>query len=921
MSRLVTFYSYKGGVGRTFSVANIAVLLAKRGKKVLVMDWDLEAPGLHRYFMEHLKPKQDSKGLIHLLCEVESSQNANWRSYRGSIAIPECPPFDIITSGDSSSDYAERIRGFSWTEFFGRCHGGEVLDRWRQEWKSEYDFVLIDSRTGLTDTGGICTIYLPDILALVFSANEQSFGCGVQIARSAQIARQKLEVPRAPLAVLPLPGRFDGRDELNEAKHWLDRFADELKIFYDDWLPKSLHPKQILELTKIPYITKFSFGEPLPVVSQGITDPEFPGFYFENIAKLLASDFEDAKRIVDPEAETSSTTIAKLFTLISSKSIDENKVAECINIAEQQLGNTGKYADLLTEIGGAFFRQQRFKTAEMYIRHAVALNDELRGRYDSRTRSATNLLAEVLRTNGKISESERLYRSVVEHTKEDDDASLSASINLGEIARMTGRPNEAIEWFKRTLDGFLRQKIEDRSPIVTLYVSIANVCREMSRFEEASSWYLNALNEIPESRRIERATILSSIASLHKDNGRPEISYAWYKNALNSIPDSTSRDDPAFLAILSGLASACREMGRLDDAIKWHKVSLEGLTSSGWRNDPTIISIYNSLGDLYLELGQYEKAVEWYSEVPKAARPSDRHDNPLVTSAYIRIADVHRMSGNTKEAIQWYERALRTSTSAKRSDRSIFSAYNHLAALYRDLGESGEAIRWYQRALESYEVVGPHVDLTILATLGHLSETLMHEGRLRDAETYLRRALKIGSGTPDGGTAPEMSRIHGMLAQILRRTGRPAETYSFAPDSSFDAFIAYSQIDKNIVKEIVDGLLNRGLRVWYDEWELRPGELVKDCWTRGIASSGAVLACVGKLKYESWMIREISTVVTTKNWNNVYIIPILLPGADPSNVPDMLKVYSSLDLRDSSLKDRLDRLGFSLVRNRRPSEK
>src|SRR4051794_13247188 len=40
-----TFYSYKGGVGRSMALANVAVLLARSGKKVLVVDWDLEAPG------------------------------------------------------------------------------------------------------------------------------------------------------------------------------------------------------------------------------------------------------------------------------------------------------------------------------------------------------------------------------------------------------------------------------------------------------------------------------------------------------------------------------------------------------------------------------------------------------------------------------------------------------------------------------------------------------------------------------------------------------------------------------------------------------------------------------------------------------------------------------------------------------------
>ena len=54
MSRIITFYSYKGGVGRTLALANIGVLLAKRGKKVLLMDWDLEAPGLDRYFRPYL---------------------------------------------------------------------------------------------------------------------------------------------------------------------------------------------------------------------------------------------------------------------------------------------------------------------------------------------------------------------------------------------------------------------------------------------------------------------------------------------------------------------------------------------------------------------------------------------------------------------------------------------------------------------------------------------------------------------------------------------------------------------------------------------------------------------------------------------------------------------------------------------------
>src|SRR2546425_5529056 len=51
---VISFYSYKGGVGRSMAAANLACLCAQRvapaGQKVLLIDWDLEAPGLHRFF-------------------------------------------------------------------------------------------------------------------------------------------------------------------------------------------------------------------------------------------------------------------------------------------------------------------------------------------------------------------------------------------------------------------------------------------------------------------------------------------------------------------------------------------------------------------------------------------------------------------------------------------------------------------------------------------------------------------------------------------------------------------------------------------------------------------------------------------------------------------------------------------------------
>ena len=52
--KIITFYSYKGGTGRSMAVSNVAWILASNGYDVLLIDCDLEAPGLYRYLRPFL---------------------------------------------------------------------------------------------------------------------------------------------------------------------------------------------------------------------------------------------------------------------------------------------------------------------------------------------------------------------------------------------------------------------------------------------------------------------------------------------------------------------------------------------------------------------------------------------------------------------------------------------------------------------------------------------------------------------------------------------------------------------------------------------------------------------------------------------------------------------------------------------------
>jgi len=168
------------------------------------------------------------------------------------------------------------------------------VERLRDEWRSNYDVTLLDSRTGYTDAGGVCTILLPDVLVGVFAANEQSLGGLEEAIEKAQAGRQQLDVDRPPLLIVPLPSRFDGRVEKEEADRWMSEFTTRLAPYYDDWLPRGTGYRRVIERTRVPHVPYYSFGEKLAALEQSLTDPEGLAFPLDAVARLLACDLHRA---------------------------------------------------------------------------------------------------------------------------------------------------------------------------------------------------------------------------------------------------------------------------------------------------------------------------------------------------------------------------------------------------------------------------------------------------------------------------------------------------------------------------------------------------------------------------------------------------------------------------------------------------
>jgi len=203
---VVTFYSYKGGVGRTSALVNAADRLAVRGKRVFVIDFDLEAPGVDAYGM--FDGDKPSGGIVeyigHFMKTGEVPKLDNF------VVKPKRPGLFFMPAGKKDSEYQEFLSQLNWKVLYRSKKGYLLVENLKAAIKSVFapDYVLVDSRTGLTDISGICTLQLPDLDVLIFSLNRQNIDGIAHIYRSIKTNKLRRNISTL-LVASPVPDMPD----------------------------------------------------------------------------------------------------------------------------------------------------------------------------------------------------------------------------------------------------------------------------------------------------------------------------------------------------------------------------------------------------------------------------------------------------------------------------------------------------------------------------------------------------------------------------------------------------------------------------------------------------------------------------------------------------------------------------------------
>jgi MinD-like ATPase involved in chromosome partitioning or flagellar assembly len=321
--RVIVFYSFKGGTGRSMAVANVASLLARQvedGRGVLVVDWDLEAPGLHRYFQPYLRRASSGisqvldelPGLVdyftllrnrldaHPPCSLNASDVAELVDslpLADFIVETDIPNLSLMKAGRLGPKYAETVATFDWPGLYRAAP--TLIRAFADRLASQYRYVLVDSRTGLTDTSGICTMLMPEILVAVFTPNRQSLSGVIDIVRQAAEYRANADDLR-PLLVYPLPSRIEASEpdlrhswRFGQAPLDLEGFEPAFTgLFREIYKLPACDLGEYFDDVQIQHVPRYAYGEEIAVLVENSRDRFSLTRSFERFTRRVASGLE-----------------------------------------------------------------------------------------------------------------------------------------------------------------------------------------------------------------------------------------------------------------------------------------------------------------------------------------------------------------------------------------------------------------------------------------------------------------------------------------------------------------------------------------------------------------------------------------------------------------------------------------------------
>ncbi len=461
--QVITFYSYKGGVGRTLALANVARRLADDfGKTVAVMDFDLEAPGLHYKFEDDFLTVKPKNGLVDYIYEYTKNGHIEAKITPFCTKIKKTHDkskiIHLIAAGDTSSkEYWQKLAAIDWHELFYKPYsqGVEFILNLKKQIEEELkpDFLLIDSRTGITEILGVTVSLLADDCVVLAVNNEESLIGTKQVINSIRNPENTLlKTPNVHFALTRIP-YSENPDVRGKEIKLLEQIEkrlgiDKAHVIHSD---PNLEWQEEIKIGHLPQKNEVPIGQDYLALFEAIVHPylnEKDFEHFETIKEIqrlmtLASKTEDKNERI------------RLYTQVLT--VDKNNIDALSHRASDYFGleNYQKALEDFEKLGSRFY-ERRIDCLKKLDRNQDALT------LVNRLLKTNNRYGNLFETKYELLEKTQANRTVIDIFFKDWEANADKTAEFY---------NSRANWFleKKLLD----EALSDAKKAITIDVKYA----------------------------------------------------------------------------------------------------------------------------------------------------------------------------------------------------------------------------------------------------------------------------------------------------------------------------------------------------------------------------------------------------------------------------------------------------------------
>lgn len=705
--RFFSFYSFKGGVGRSMALYNCACVLAGTGRRVLMIDFDLEAPGL-TFLLQ--RRRQDSPrihgtaarrrlsspprtpGIVEMVAGfVEDPREwplADPRhperimEYVADLPIPAGVQVDgakgrlsLIPAGRFDDTFENRLGHIRWDAKPLADLRDQLFRHIRRviEQSGCFDYVLVDARTGFSNEGYICTRLLSDHVVVLTALNDQNVTGTARFLKQVNAWNKKDASKEKRVILIESP-----------APEWEEEAKAQRREEVGRTLQYEVGERIDFSLS-LPYHPRMALFEETMVA-------DWPGTSLAQAYRSLAGLL---RTLSADDADRWSREVMDFMAQVREPFEGARPAPDCTKARAA--------IETLRSLDLRLFRQMAPMVADVVAQAEPVLLEAL----------------PLLEYLVACEPDEPVYR-----------------LRLARLLRRMASP-EAIGSARAALDAAqrLQRQREDLAGLsVTLY--------ELARLDWMQGAYDEARSGLTESRDIDRnrgdrrseAAKLHALADLDRLQGNPEKARSGYQESLAVRRNVGDRRGMA--STVAALAQLDRMQGDYEAAQAGYVEALDLCRALNDRSGMT--HSLHALADLDRLRGDYGKARKGYTEAFALARSLG--DQQSIAASLHGLAELDRLQGDWDAAQTRYTEALAVAR-ASGDPRQAAVMLRGIGELEAWLGNYANARATCTEALEMLRAAGDRIG--VAATLHAIASLDQAQGNLPKARKGYTESLNI----------------------------------------------------------------------------------------------------------------------------------------------------------------------------------